>query len=587
VKHARGLFVTLFALGCAGGQTREMAAFGARWRDDGDESVRAVLSRIAASPVPLGADAVVGVTSSGLVGTSLTDRRIWTHAHAIDSRPFIAGSVVVATGNGEVFALDARTGVRLWARPSAGTLRGAGDDGRTTVVSLTQAGDRASLVLAVEHNGTVVRQIEAAPAVGVPAVLGPLLFLPWSGQYVTVYDTSRGEEVARLAFPERVSRAFAAGGSIFFADLGVFRLSEMLPLASAQKATRIVPLARALPGQPSWFRSGFDAPPVAADAHDTIALFARPMAGGSARVDSNRFALLYDALAVGLEADTGAVAWVHTSQRERIAASAYAGGFALCDTDGKVTLVTASDGTEVSSFSLGRPVTSCVLQTDGLPRPVTARPRRPLLSQIGEALTVTREEVLPIQELLIAETAAKEAPEATGLLVDVLSSPRTPKALRTRAEAALMTRHNGAQYVLRGLDRHYDYLKGVLVPPPIGVFSDALAAMREKRAAGPLASHLLDPANPSADVRKAAAALLRLGGPEQLGDLETFFSFYRTSADDDDLTSAVLDVARALLAWGGDEAHSLVARASRDPFTTEPVRRGLAALFPPSAAPSE
>jgi outer membrane protein assembly factor BamB len=547
---------------CGGGQTRAQAAFSTEWQDDGGEALRAALGRITAVPAPRGADVVVGLTSSGLVGASLTERTVWTYTHEVDSRPAIAGNVVVATGNGEVFALEATTGRKLWDRPAGGVLRGIGDDGKTTVLSLTRTGDQSSLVLAVDHGGSVVRQIEAAPVIGVPAVLGNHLLLPWLGSYVSIYDVTRGEEIARIVSRERVSRAFAFGGAIFVGEDGVSRLG-----ASAVGAW-IAPPARALPGEPTWFRSGFDAPPAPADARDKIRWVARPDAAG-------RFVALYYAFALGLDAAKGALLWVHTHGSDLLAGSAYAGGVALCDAEGNVVLLDEAGGTTTGEIRLGSLLESCVLQTDALAQPAARPPRRPLVLQLGDALSSRRADLVPMQQFLLAEVVHQPAPEATSALVDLVMDPDAPAALAADARAALTHRENGAEYLTKALERHYDYAKGVVVPPPVGVLADALVAMHETHAARLLSSHLLDPATPSGDIRKAAAALTVLDATEAAADLRTFFSLYRTGTDED-LAAAVLDVARALVRWGTAGDAALVARAVEDPFTAPAIRAGLA-----------
>src|SRR5204863_4999928 len=111
-------------------------------------------------------------------------------------------------------------------------------------------------VLAVGHDGIVVRQLETAVTVGAPAVSGNYLFLPWQGQFVTIYDLRSGDEAARILFREQVSRAFSHGGKLYFGELGVFRFDEEVWQASKQKASHVTLPARELPGDPKWFRPG-------------------------------------------------------------------------------------------------------------------------------------------------------------------------------------------------------------------------------------------------------------------------------------------------------------------------------------------
>ena len=104
---------------CGGGQTHPNL-FSTDWerrrrRVRHRSSCRSIGGNVKAA---VGADVAVGVggNSDKLVGIPLAGGTAWTFAHAIDVRPTIAGSVVVAEGGGELFALDAASGKKLWAR---------------------------------------------------------------------------------------------------------------------------------------------------------------------------------------------------------------------------------------------------------------------------------------------------------------------------------------------------------------------------------------------------------------------------------------------------------------------------------------
>src|SRR6185312_2546036 len=119
--------------------------------------------KLANVPIPRGADVAVAVAGNGdkMIGQPLGGGAKWTFAHPLDTRPLIAGSVVVGSGGGELFALDATTGRRMWARPTGGLrLHGAGDDGHVTVVTMTSGTGAGSTMLALLRDGSVQRQIE-------------------------------------------------------------------------------------------------------------------------------------------------------------------------------------------------------------------------------------------------------------------------------------------------------------------------------------------------------------------------------------------------------------------------------------------
>ena len=157
---------------CGGGNGLRGARFSDRLDRRRRRVDRARLGRPRHQPIPASADVVVGVAghTDKLVGLPLGGGSKWTFAHPLDARPIVTGGVVVGSGGGEVFALDARSGRAVWRRPTGGLpLLGAGDDGAVTVVTLRRAGGIGSTLLAVQHDGQVVQQIETDKALGAPA----------------------------------------------------------------------------------------------------------------------------------------------------------------------------------------------------------------------------------------------------------------------------------------------------------------------------------------------------------------------------------------------------------------------------------
>ncbi|WP_437326082.1 outer membrane protein assembly factor BamB family protein [Sorangium sp. So ce381] len=371
------------SVACGGGQTQG-EAFDPRWKDDGGAGIAAFQQRFAGRRIPLGADVAVGVVAGAgagaleLVGVPLDGGPAWTFAHPLDARPAIAGSVVVGLGRGELFALDARTGELLWTRRAGGRLRGAGDDGETTVVSLVSTTGATSVVLAVSREGLVLRQIEDSAAIGVPAVVGRYAFLPWQGRYVTVFDLQTGGEVARALLRTEVSRAFLLGGAVFFGGEAATRFDASIGLGAAGRASTARLPARELPGAPVWMTAGTDVLAPTASAGDMARLYARPRPTGPPGIEAERFVATYYRAAVGLDARSGALAWAHAGEADFLGGAAYVGGFALCDAHGGISFLDAERGAVAGRASLGRPVQACVVQADGLtaaslgPRPVEA-----------------------------------------------------------------------------------------------------------------------------------------------------------------------------------------------------------------------
>jgi outer membrane protein assembly factor BamB len=364
---------------CGGGQTRG-TPFDADWVDDRGAAMAAFARSFRGTRVPAGADVAVGVIGrEALVGVPLDGGAPWTFSHAIHGRPAVAGTVVVSAGGGAIFALDARTGKLLWSRASGGRLRGAGDDGATTVVSLIPTTGLGSLVLAIARDGSVVRQLEDDAVIGAPAVVGSSVFLPFQDHFLSVYDLTTGDERARLRFAGKTSRVFAQGGAVFAGERSATRLDEHIADPGGADTVRLPLPMGGLPGDPTWMRSGTDWVTREPDAHDKIRLYARPAASGPPAVEGGRFAATYFKVALGLDAATGGLAWAHAHDADFLGGAAYAGGFALCDERGVVTFLDARTGAPAGRVSLGRPVLSCIVQADGftLPAPAAAAPSLP------------------------------------------------------------------------------------------------------------------------------------------------------------------------------------------------------------------
>jgi len=570
--------VASFSWACGGGQTHPNM-FATDWEDDGGKSISAVLARIGATKPPAGADVAVGVAgnSDKVVGVPLAGGNPWTFAHSVDVRPTIAGSVVVAEGGGELFALDAASGKKLWARQvGPQTMRGAGDDGKITVVSL-DSGGRGSVLLAIDREGNVARQIETDKALGVPAILGGFAFVPWSNQYVSVVDLTNGEEAGRVLLRGKVSHAFAASGSLFFGENEIFRFDDKIKNASRNQATRLALPQRELPGTPSLMAPGEDKLGPVAMALDKTRMYAHPNGADPIGFDASRFYGTYFRMAMAFDSGTTKLAWVYNSPVDIVGGAAGPSTFVACDESGKVVVLDAATGGVERELSLGGPIKSCTVQDDGLAAS-TPQPPPPLSQQISAALLNRDSEMVTGQRLLLRELATLEDETVTKTLVELASNPLTAPLLIADSRTALAARRTGANHMLAALAKHYDFLHDVLLSPPVGPMAQALAAMKEKSAAPLLASHLLDPADTDEDVKQAAAALVDLGGPAELPALKQFFKLYRAYPDSEGVAAAVVSSGQALLAFGGPEGRKIVDAAITDPLTVDALKSRLKAV---------
>ncbi len=580
--------VTVILAAC-GGDPSKPRLFSTDWKDDRGRGIAALEGRLRGARNPPSIDVVVAVAAHGdkLVGAPLGRGPAWTFSHAVDARPIVAGSVVVASGGGEVVALDAASGRKMWARPSGGVaLLGAGDDGSVTAVVLGTG--KASTLLLVGRDGGVRQQIETDKSVGNPAVLAGVVFAPWGNQYVSAIDASTGDEVARATVRDKVTRAEIIGGELYFGELALVRFDERIRLASGGGASRLVIPKRELPGSPHLLLPGNERLPPKANARDRDRLFARPASGVSAvGFDSDRFYATYFRLALGFDAGDRKLAWVFSHSADLIGGAAVVSGIAFCDEAGNVIVLDAKTGLESSRSSLGEPIRSCSIGVASFRAPPPSSSPPPLVDQIVAAIKTKDPSLATAQRLLLRELSSSEDAAATKALIDVVDAAHLPTVLAIDARAALATRRTGERHMLAALAKHYDYLTDVVQTPPVGAIAEALAGMKEKRAAPLLAEHLLDPADADGDVRRVAAALAVLAGKEELPALVQFFSMYRANAQSEDIAFAVAKVAEAVVRIDPKDGRALVEAASRDPMTMASVKERLDAVLSAPSAKSD
>ncbi len=584
----RAVLGIALALAACGGDPLRPKLFSTDWQDDQGKSIAQVLARLGGAKPTASEDVVVavaGAKNDKLLGLSLKGGSTWTFPHALDTRPILAGAVVVGSGGGEVFALDAASGKRLWARPTGGlTLSGAGDDGNVTAVTLARGA--GSTILVVGRDGAVKNQIETDKQLGDPAVVGGVIFVPWQNQYVSAIDAQSGDELGRVVVRDKVSQALTIGGALYFGELAFVRFDDNITKASRGGATRIPIPQRELPGTPRVLVPGSDKEPPAATARDRDRLFARPASpDGPPGLDSNRFYAVYYRLVIGFDAPKGALSWVHMHPIDVIGGGAVAGGVLVCDEQGHVTVLDAKNGALAQDLSFGEPIKSCVSHADTFHAPPASGSVPPLAQQIEAAVANREAELATAQRLLLRELATQEDETATKTLVDIASDPRAAPVLNADARQSLAARRNGATYMLSALAKHYDFLRDVLMSPPVGPIADALSAMKEPKAAPLLASHLLDPADTDDDVKRAAAALAAIATKDELPQLRQFFTMYRGTAPSDEVALAVASIGEALLRLDAKDGRALVESAVKDATTSPVARARLEALLTAEPAP--
>lgn len=559
-------------------------AFSTVWTDDGGASFARAAARVKGKIAPAGPGVAVAATRKGVVkAVLLDDGSSWSAPAALDARPVVAGALVLLDGAGEVVALDARTGKRVWARKTGGLrLRGAGDDGALTVLSLAAGHGPGSVLLGIGRDGEVVRQVETPADTGTPAVVDGVAFVPWGRQYVSAYDFRRGEELGRVVLRDLVTVARVEDGAIFLGERTFVRVDERTHDASrAGGASRLEPPKKTLPWTAPLGFPGNVAREVDADARDRARLYGRPSgASGAVTWDGQRIYGSYFRIVFGSDGTSGAIAWAKLLPEVVAGGEAVAGGVAICGEGGTVVVAAAETGVEVARRSFGEPIRSCVVHGGDYHAGPGATAADPTLSgRLREALEAKDPQLVTGQLVLLDALAASGEPAAAAILAGLAHSTSAQPVLAEAARTKLAAVSGGGVALRAALERRYDFVRDVLVPPPSGAAAEALLRERDTGAAGLLVDHLLDPATPDGDLRRVARAVAELAGPSELPRLRHFLAMYRAAAEDEDVESACVDVARALVRIDAKGGRAVVERAAKDPLTSEGLRAKLAPLL--------
>jgi hypothetical protein len=287
---------------------------------------------------------------------------------------------------------------------------------------------------------------------------------------------------------------------------------------------------------------------------------------------------------MGLDASKGAIAWIGVRPQTILGGAAAPGGVVTCDEAGKIHVFDSRTGQVAAEHDMGEPVKACMVQIESLVVPPPATPGKPLALQLEEAVLDGDAQLASADLLLLKELASLPDDTVTRTLIRLAMDVRSPPELRADARAALAMRRTGEKFMIEALGRHYDFLREVHSPPPVGPLAQALGAIKDPAAGPALASQLMDPANREEDVKHAADALASLATASELPTLKLFFAMYRATAEKDEMAAAVVSVALAILRLG---ERPLLENALKDPATVPFVKERLAEVLKTDPAPAD
>jgi hypothetical protein len=534
----------------------------------------------------------VGASTDELIGARLdrapTDARPWRTEIAASAPLLLAPGIVVFGSGHQLVALSSESGRRLWAMPARGAsaLASSADADQTALLLNDRWGRRW---IAVYDRAARERlRVSADAALGAPALLGGTLLVPTGEGYVSAIDLATSAERARIRLGSLPLQPLWFEDRLLFGGPPWVEAARDAPGYSLPRRPLPEPVRNG-PGEPSMPSAGKR--PV-----DATRVYIAPAArAASAGADARDiYMATYGRIAFGLEREHGTLQWVIALPGRVLSAAAVAGGFAVCDDSGSVRLLAAQTGHVERQWqllrerrvALGEPtLMACALSSGRVrwPDPDAAiSPTPPLLDQLASVLRLSDPTLTEAQRFLSRELAARPEPEATRVLIELVTRHSLDRLLQSEAEDLLATRRVGQDHMLAALADAV--ARGEQALPPIAPLGEALAALGERRAAPLLAHQLNRPAHTAHAIARAAAALEVLASEAEYDELSVFFSLHRTSADDAEWVAAVVSIGRTLLRVGGPEARTLLQFAVRDPLTVPDVKNALERELGTSAA---
>jgi outer membrane protein assembly factor BamB len=586
-----GLMVAvLVCSACAG----TPAAFSARYADNVEEDLTLLVQRVESAPQRTPPAIAVGVgTENKVYGYDLVARRVlWEVPARPRFAPELAGASVVLQEGQRIIGLDLKTGVQSF-QFDAGDMHlvGADGDGNSCVVTLgsgqgTFAKSRVAFVSGSSRRWT--RELEFP--VGVPALAGSVVLVPWSNQYLSGLEASTGNEFARLRVRNAViSHALVAGGRAYAGSKnGIAALTREIVAANLETGPHYVAPSQELPGRPLFLRDAYATAPLPTpeSAQNRIRLTWQPLAGTGPDVQlaGNNLYLLFYRFVFALDPKDLALHWVYTHDVDLVGARAQADGVMLGDARGQIRYLSAQAGATLwveknapPSVDLELPGDQSAVGAHAEGAAVAADVRK----QLAAAAQDMDSRLVPVRLLAVELLSKLDDPAATLDLLGLCEDERTTVGIRKAACNALRLRATGNEHVLAALARHAVFLDGTSAPP-VGALAKAAATQHEVRATPLLIAHLKDPNTPPQGLAELVRSLGELKDATAAAPLSEFLLLYHADAVDEHLTRALELTPATLVRLQGEGARDVLAKIVADSLSVstvqESARKALAQL---------
>jgi len=604
----------LAAVGCGAGG----GAFATRYPDNVESTLQQLIGRAAAGARRTVPAVAAGVTAEGkLYAYDLAAKRVlWQVPAHPRFAPLLAGDTVVIQEGERVVGLEIKTGApRFQFDASDMHLVGADGVGADAVITLSsgQGTYARSRVVLMRGAARAWTHVLASP-VGVPALAGDVVLVPWNNQYLSGLDAGSGEELARLRVREGViSHAFVSGGHVYVGSQhGIALLSQELLAGNLGAGPRTGPHYQPppddLPGRPPFLRDAYDAAPLPApeSAQSRVRMSWQSVLGANRALSmaADNLYLVFYRFVFALDPKDFTVRWLHTHEVDLVGARAQADGIVLADARGALSYLAASSGSPLWREQNGPASVNLELPADQNAiggAPVVAITPVDLRAQLAAAAQDPDSRLVPVRLLAVQLLAKLTDPAATADLLALCEDERTTVGIRKAACNALRERKVGNDYVLRALERHGSFLAATAAPP-VGALAKAASTQKETRAAPLLVSHLRDPNTPTQGLPELVQALGELGDAAAATPLSEFLLLYHADPVDEHVARALERVPDALYRLQGANARGVLTQVADDPLAADAARAaaqkvlaaldeqektGAAAPEPTVAAPEE
>jgi hypothetical protein len=530
----------------------------------------------------------VGLTTDPmrLFAWDLQTGLLWEQPIDAKSAPLVAADAIVIREAAGVVVRDLASGRVRTVVDETGVLVGADGQGAELLVSIAYPENKAApgAVALVEGDHVRWKQTLNLP-VGVPAISGPYVVVPWATQRLSVLAASDGGELARFHYKSSVmGQAIVDRGQLYVGQLGLFAVTPALLEQPGLKHVPYTPLKRSLPGQPPLLRDGYAPVPEPDNASHRLQATWRVHRDGEAlSTENTAFLLRFYRLLFALDAGSDQIRWVRSFDHDLVAAAIQPGGAWIADSGGTLRFIDA-DGVTRARRSLGREVRVVSLRPadftpPGEPPPaiesdpaaLAERPQGSLRDQLMAAASLDDDRLGQGRAYAATNLSHFSDADTTAHLIALCSARKSPEPVRIGACSQLRDRTSGQDAVLAALRVRASFLEGTDAPP-VGPLAQAAAKLQLKAAGPLLVSQIEDPNTPARDLVAVFQSLESLGERSAAISVERFVRLHHAEPEGSELLPALASALRALAALHAKAQRGTLVDVAADALTPKPTR---------------